>query len=146
MFWGEKSSTKNRMCLVAQSCPTLCDPMDSSPPGSSVYGIIQARILEWVAMPSSRESSQPRNRTQVRSPTFQVDSLVTINSFMGNQQGPTTQHMELCSGICGSLDGSGVWGRMDTCVCMTESLCCSCETIKTLFVNLLLVLSHVSHV
>ena len=40
-----------------QSCPTLCDPMDSIPPGSSVYRILQARILEWVAMPSSRESS-----------------------------------------------------------------------------------------
>ena len=40
--------------LAAQSCLTLCDPMDCSPPGSSVYGILQARILEWVAMPSSR--------------------------------------------------------------------------------------------
>ena len=39
---------------VAQSCPTLCDPMDCSAPGSSVHGIPQARILEWVAMPSSR--------------------------------------------------------------------------------------------
>ena len=39
------------------SCPALCDPMDSSPPGSSVHGISQARILEWVAMPSSRGSS-----------------------------------------------------------------------------------------
>ena len=39
----------------------LCDPVDCSPPGSSVYGILQARILEWVAMPSSRESSQPRD-------------------------------------------------------------------------------------
>ena len=37
-----------------QSCPTLCDPMDCSPPGSSAHGILQARILEWVAMPSSR--------------------------------------------------------------------------------------------
>ena len=46
--------------LVAHSCPTLCDPMDCSPPGSSVYGILQARILEWVAVPSSRGSSQPR--------------------------------------------------------------------------------------
>ena len=44
-----------------QSCPTLCDPMDCSPPGSSVRGILQARILEWVAMPSSRGSSQPRD-------------------------------------------------------------------------------------
>ena len=51
--------------LVAQPCPTLCDPMDCSPPGSSVHGILQARILEWVAMPSSRGSSQPRDRTQV---------------------------------------------------------------------------------
>ena len=40
-----------------QLCPTLCDPMDCSPPGSSVHGILQARILEWVAMPSSRGSS-----------------------------------------------------------------------------------------
>ena len=40
---------------------TMCDPMDCSPPGSSVHGILQERILEWVAMPSSRESSQPRD-------------------------------------------------------------------------------------
>ena len=51
--------------LVTQSCPALCDPMDCSPPGSSVHGILQARILEWVAIPFSRGSSQPRNRTQV---------------------------------------------------------------------------------
>ena len=48
------------MCSVAQSCPTLCDLMDCSPPGSSVHGILQARILEWVATPSFRGSSQPR--------------------------------------------------------------------------------------
>ena len=53
------------LCLVAQLCPTLCDPMDYSPPGSSVRGILQARILEWVAMPSSRGSSRPRDGTQV---------------------------------------------------------------------------------
>ena len=46
--------------LVTQSCPTLCDPMDCSPPGSSVHGILQARILEWVAYPFSRGYSQPR--------------------------------------------------------------------------------------
>ena len=50
---------------VAQSCLTLSGPMDCSPPGSSVSEIFQARILEWVAMPSSRESSQPRDQTQV---------------------------------------------------------------------------------
>ena len=53
------------MCLVTQSCPTLCDPMDYSSSGSSVHGILQARILEWVAMPSSRGSPQPRDQTQV---------------------------------------------------------------------------------
>ena len=51
--------------LVAQSCLTLCDPMDCSPPGSSVHGILQARILEWVAFSSSRASSLPRDTTKV---------------------------------------------------------------------------------
>ena len=50
--------------IVTQPCLTHCDPMDCSLPGSSVHGILQARILEWVAMPSSRGSSQPRDRTQ----------------------------------------------------------------------------------
>ena len=50
---------------VAQSCPTLCDPMDCSPPGSSIHGILQARILEWVAISFSRGTSQPRDRTWV---------------------------------------------------------------------------------
>ena len=52
------------LCLTAQSCPTLCDPMDCSPPGSSVRRILQAGTLEWVAMPSSRGSSQPRGGTE----------------------------------------------------------------------------------
>ena len=46
-----------------QSCPTICDFMNCSPPGSSVHGILQARILEWVAIPSSRGSFQPRDGT-----------------------------------------------------------------------------------
>ena len=50
---------------VAQSCPTLCDSVDCSLSGSSVHGILQARILEWVAISFSRGSSQPRDRTQV---------------------------------------------------------------------------------
>ena len=51
--------------LVAQECLTLSDPMDYSPPGSSVLGILQARILEWVAMAFPRGSSRPRDQTQV---------------------------------------------------------------------------------
>ena len=53
------------MVLVTQSCPTLCDPMDCSPPGSSVHEIFQARILEWLAISFSRGSSQPRGGTRV---------------------------------------------------------------------------------
>ena len=50
---------------VSQSCPTLCNPMDCSLSGSSVYGIFQARVLEWIAISFSRGSSQPRNQTRV---------------------------------------------------------------------------------
>ena len=51
--------------LVSQACPALCDPVACCPPGSSVPGMLQARILEWVAMPSSRGSSQSADGTQV---------------------------------------------------------------------------------
>ena len=51
--------------LITQSCPTLCGAMDCSPPGSSVHGLLQARILEWLAILFSRESSWPRDQTCV---------------------------------------------------------------------------------
>ena len=57
-----------RACMHAkslQSCSTLCDPMDGSPPGFSVYGILQPSVLAWVAMPSSSGCSRPRDRTCV---------------------------------------------------------------------------------
>ena len=57
-----------RACVCAkslQSCPSLWDPMDCSPPGSSVHGILQARTLEWVVMPSSRGSSRLRDLTHI---------------------------------------------------------------------------------
>ena len=58
---------KSSLCYATslQSCLTLCDPIDCRPPGCSVHGILQARIVEWVAMPSSRESAPPRDRTLV---------------------------------------------------------------------------------
>ena len=55
----------HRVCSVAQSCLTLCNPVDCSPPGSSVHGILQARILECVAITYSRGSSWPRDQTWV---------------------------------------------------------------------------------
>ena len=51
--------------LVAQLCLILCNTMDYSPPGSSVHGILQVRVLEWVAIPLSRGSSKPRDQTWV---------------------------------------------------------------------------------
>ena len=66
-FWISEAAFSH--CLVfmhaksLQLCPTLCDPIDGSPPGSSVHRILQARILEWVAMPSSRGSSRLRDQT-----------------------------------------------------------------------------------
>ena len=68
-----KCSDLTRHLLVAQQCPTLSNPMGYSPPGSYVHGILQARILEWVAIPFSRETSQPG--IEPSSPTLQADSL-----------------------------------------------------------------------
>ena len=58
--------------LVVQSCLTLCDTMDCSPPAPLSLGILQARILEWVAMPSSRDLPNPG--IEPRYPTLQADS------------------------------------------------------------------------
>ena len=62
-------STVSVCVLVAHLCPTLCDSMDWSPRGSSVHGILQARILQWVAIPSPNPGTEPR------SPALQEDSL-----------------------------------------------------------------------
>ena len=64
-----RSSVSGRLtCMCAkllQSGPTLCDAMDSSLPGSSVHGILQARILTWVALLSSRDGTRPRDQTHI---------------------------------------------------------------------------------
>ena len=61
--------------LVAPPCPTVCNPVDYSPPGSSVHGILQARILEWVAISFFRDLPDPG--IEPRSPVLQADSLPT---------------------------------------------------------------------
>ena len=78
-FPAPSTLSVNVLSLGAQSCPTVCDPMACSLPGSSVQGILQARILEWVTMPSFRGSSQPRDRTQIScmSLVLQADSLLS---------------------------------------------------------------------
>ena len=61
VYYTRKMLNKRWVSEIAQSCPTLCDLMDCMPPGSSVHGILQVRILEWVAIPLARGSSQPRD-------------------------------------------------------------------------------------
>ena len=76
MVVGTETYTRDgvRVCvLVAQSCLTFCDPMDCSPPGSSVHGILQARTLEWVAIPPPGDLPDPG--IEPGSPALQVDSL-----------------------------------------------------------------------
>ena len=62
--WGEANNSE-KLCSVASVVSDSLRPIDCSLPASSVHGILQARVLEWVAMPSSRGSSQPRNRTHI---------------------------------------------------------------------------------
>ena len=90
------------VCLVAQSCPTHCDPRDCSPPGSSVHGISQARILEWVAMLSSRGSLQPRDWTQVSCKAGRF-------FYCLSQQGPSITFPNLNSE---ERDDSAFWERV----------------------------------
>ena len=77
---GDSIITPPSTCVLRhfKSCPTLCDPMDCSPPGSSVHGILQAIILEWVAISSSRGSSWPRGQTFICLLHWQSSSLPPV--------------------------------------------------------------------
>ena len=89
--WGSKESdTTERLnwtdaCLVAQSCPTLCDPVDCSLSGSSVHGILQARIVKWVAISSSKGSSRHKNQIHVS-----CSSFIAGDSLLLSHQGSLT--------------------------------------------------------
>ena len=74
--------SQQRSFLMLQSCLTLCDSMDCTPPGSSVHRILQAGILVWVAMPSSRGFSQPRDWTRVS-----CSSCISGRFFTAEPQG-----------------------------------------------------------
>ena len=76
---------------LLQLCLTLCDPMDLSPPGFSVHGILQARVLEWVAMPSSRGSSDPGIKpASLMSPALAGGFFSTITTW----EALMTQHSD----------------------------------------------------
>ena len=95
-----------KLCLhhvevkVPWSCPTLCDPKDCSLPGSSVHGTLQARILEWVALPFSRGSSQPR------SPTLQADSLLSEPPGTSLRQVQFSSVAQSCPTLCDPMNRS----------------------------------------
>ena len=93
------------MCVCAQSCPTLCNPINCSSPSSSVYGIFQARIMDWVAISFSRDFPDPG--IEPTSPALQVDSLslrhheslsVTAESFWFFFPSPTFCHFSTKEG------------------------------------------------
>ena len=75
--------------LVSQLCPTLCDPMDSSPPGSSVHRASQVRILEWVAISFSRDLLDPGIEPQ--SPALKVDALLSEPRWKMGPNNPCLQ-------------------------------------------------------
>ena len=81
------------VCTCIQSCPTLWDPLDCSPPGSSVHRIFQARILEWVAISSYRGSSRSRNQTHISCVTCIVRQILShcTNSTLRFKQGQLKQ-------------------------------------------------------
>ena len=87
---------------VTQSCPTLCDLMDCSPLGSSVHGILQARILKWVAIPVSRGSSRPRNWTQVSC----IAGRFFTNWATRESESEVAQS---CPTVCDPMDCSLLW-------------------------------------
>ena len=72
------SDSNSALCQVAQSCPTLCNPVDCSLPGSPVHGILQVRILEWVAISFSRGSSPLRDQTFICLLRWQVGSFPLV--------------------------------------------------------------------
>ena len=91
---------------LLQSCPTLCDPVDCSPPGSSVHRILRARILDWVDMPSSKKYSWPRNWNHISCRVFTTEPLrkhlyIHIYAYIY-----ISSVVQLCLTLCNPMDCS----------------------------------------
>ena len=98
-------------CSAAQSCLTLWDPMDCSLPGSSIHGIFQARVQEWVAISFFRGSSRPRDRT--RSPALQADALPS--------EPPAKPNLCICVGFPGGTVVKNPPAKVAVAVSVSES-------------------------
>ena len=84
--------------LVTPSCPTLCDPIYCSSPGSSIHGILQEGILEWVAIPFTRASSEPRDRTWISRIAGRFFAIWAIRGS------PKVYIAQLCLTLCDPMD------------------------------------------
>ena len=103
-FYQRKNYLLYVCVLVTQLCLTLFDHMACSPPGSSVHGILQARILEWVAIPFSRESSQPKDQTWV---SRMEGRFFTIWATMEDHAAATAaKSLQSCPTLCNPIDSS----------------------------------------
>ena len=91
--YGREEELQSRACMaqLLQSCLTLCDSVDCSPPSSSAHGIVPARILEWVAMPFSRGSSPSRDRTWVSCIFLFAGRFFTTDPCWKPEEGVTVQ-------------------------------------------------------
>ena len=104
------------MCAKSlQLCPALCDPMDCSPPGSSVHGIPQARIPEWVAMPSSKGSAQCRDLPNTGIEPLSLRSAALASEFFTSSAtweaktdaaAAAAKSLQSCPTLCDRIDGS----------------------------------------
>ena len=94
---------KSWKVLVAQLCHTFCDSMDCNLPGSSVHGIPQARILQWVAIPFSRRSSWPRDQTWVSCAAGRYFTVWAIRKAVTCHA--AAKSLQLCPTLCDPIDG-----------------------------------------
>ena len=94
-----KNKRKVKWSEIAQSCPTICDPVDCSPPGSSIHGTLQARTREWVAISFSRGSFWPRDRTQVPCIAGRCFNLWATRERLSNSNICNFYSKTLCSQI-----------------------------------------------
>ena len=116
------------VCTCAQSCPTLCNPVDSRPPGSSVHGIFSARILEWVAVSNSRGPPWPRNRIcllpLLHLLHWQVDSLplgslhvINACAYLDGMESPPDAFQKRTAEPSSAVSIRGAWGGGEDVLC-----------------------------
>ena len=128
-----------------QSCPTLCDPIDCRPPDSSVFGILQVRLLEWVAISFSRRLSQPREWTCVSCSSCTAGSFFTIELWGSLTHTHIYTHTRVCMCVyvcvyvcvCLYVYIKHVYTHAHTCVyvytCMHTHVCVCVHTCMCMY-------------